>query len=233
MAIILIFTQFESFCDLLNQFSLISLMSQAELRERQAAEHSRAAAQHAAEAGKDVTSALGQRASEAKEKVLHTTEELSREAQLKARQVQSQAKSAWRDSWQLVRSHPLMAALMFTLAVTIGMVKILFHSMNFLSICVELINTIICVTLFFQALAGSGFTFGFLARDAFSRYGRSSPQYKAHQALDTVLQSYYGSSSKYGDEGSHLTTAALHKLQDAYHDLTSMLGVKKFKPQQK
>ena len=55
----------------------------------------------------------------------------------------------------------------------------------------------------------------------YGRYSRSSPQYRAHEALDTILKTYYGPTRGYG-EG--MTMAATHRLQDAYEHLVETLS---------
>lgn len=54
-------------------------------------------------------------------------------------------------------------------------------------------------------------------------YSRNTPQYRAHDALDTVLKSYYGGAgSRHGGEGMGM--AATHRLQDAYSHLLETMS---------
>lgn len=129
------------------------------------------------------------------ERVLHQGTELLHEAENKARQIPQEARSAWRDTLNLARHHPLWTAFLLTSLISIGM-----------------------------GLAASGFGLGLLTghgRGSYSSgYSKISPQYKAHQALDTVLNSYY--TSKQG--ASDMSDSAMNKLQSSYSTLGNILS---------
>ena len=128
------------------------------------------------------------------ERVLHQGTELLHEAENKARLIPQEARSAWRDTLNLARNHPLWTAFLLTSLVAIGM-----------------------------GLAASGFGLGLLTGHRGSHsygYSKSSPQHKAHQALDTVLNSYYDTKHSASD----MSDSAMSKLQSSYGTLGNILA---------
>jgi ElaB/YqjD/DUF883 family membrane-anchored ribosome-binding protein len=187
-------------------------MSGSNAEAQRAKEHAQASKEHAQAAGEYGYSAMkgkGEKVlEEVKEKTVQSTEDLRARGEELRHTAEIQAKHAERSAKSAMKDAR-------------GFIRL--HPY----VSALLLTSFVLLGMW---LASHGFSI--FGRESFMRHSRGSPQFKAHQALDVVLQNYYGKGSSGlmglglggGSGGEGMTKRALHQAQASWHHLTDLLS---------